>query len=171
MAHAMKRAPKSLLLWFMTLVVTLLAAYYQRRTGPSYPLSGSITVGGETVAYYLPRSHGGSGDARITVPVADTPIDGILEYRRYKSADNWRQMPMTRDDGRLTASLPHQPPAGKVMYRVSLRAPGSPPVPLTEEPVIIRFRGDVPIGVLIPVDSISMRVLIGIVQALAKPGN
>ena len=29
----------------------------------------------------------------------------------------------------------------------------------------------IPIGVLIPVDNISIRVLIGIVQALATPGN
>jgi hypothetical protein len=52
--------------------------------------------------------------------------------------------------GGLAASVPHQPPAGKVEYRVVLHD-GARQVPLPEEGrVVARFRGDVPAGVLIP---------------------
>jgi hypothetical protein len=57
---------------------------------------------------------------------------------------------MAFQDGQLSAELPHQPPAGKIMYRVILTSPEGQPTELTSEPVIIRFKGDVPAAVLIP---------------------
>jgi len=48
----------------------------------------------------------------------------------------------------LRAHIPHQPPAGKMMYQVSLTRAGGEPVALTAEPVIMRFRGAVPVWVL-----------------------
>jgi hypothetical protein len=58
---------------------------------------------------------------------------------------------MVRDhDSRLTATIPHQPPAGKVEYRLRLGGPaGTQPIP-DGDPVVARFRADVPGLVLIP---------------------
>ncbi len=146
----MRRSTKSVLLWLVTLAMMLASAYYQRTTGPSYPLRGSVIVGGETIAYRLPRTHGGPGDAIVVLTVEDVRITGKLAFRRYKSTDAWQEIPMERRASDLTAALPHQPPAGKIMYRVTLSAPGSEPVPLIDEPVVLRFKGAVPIAVLIP---------------------
>jgi hypothetical protein len=49
----------------------------------------------------------------------------------------------------LTASVPHQPPAGKVQYNVILKS-GNETISMQDEPVIIRFKGAVPNNVLIP---------------------
>jgi hypothetical protein len=52
--------------------------------------------------------------------------------------------------GGLEASIPHQPPAGKVEYRVVLQD-GARETSLPEDGLVVaRFRGNVPAGVLIP---------------------
>jgi hypothetical protein len=52
--------------------------------------------------------------------------------------------------GYLTALLPHQPPAGKLIYKISL-SKNDNTIPLNDgHPVIIRFKGDVPIFIIIP---------------------
>ena len=56
---------------------------------------------------------------------------------------------MSRQESELVGFLPHQPPAGKLEYRVVLVNNGIP-YPLNEVPVVIRFKGEVPAGVLIP---------------------
>ncbi len=53
-------------------------------------------------------------------------------------------------DGELAATVPHQPPAGKVEYRLVLdTAEGEMVIP-SDEPVVARFRASVPAWVLIP---------------------
>jgi hypothetical protein len=144
-----KRTTKSLPLWLITIVLTLTAALYQRLTGPAHPLRGSTVVGDATVDYHLPRSHGGPGDAIVALTVEDDHTSGKLMFRRYKSNDPWQEVPMMRTRDQLTAALPHQPPAGKIVYQITLQHPESGAVPLTDEPVIIRFKGAVPLAFLI----------------------
>jgi hypothetical protein len=53
---------RQLLFWFLAIVVTLASAYYQRRTGPTYELTGKVELAGRAVPYVLARSHGGTED-------------------------------------------------------------------------------------------------------------
>lgn len=55
---------------------------------------------------------------------------------------------MSREGESLVALLPHQPPAGKLDYRVSL-SEGSATARLGQ-PVTLRFRGEVPAWILVP---------------------
>ena len=137
-------------LWLFAIVLTLFSAFFQRMTGPSYALRGDVVIGGREVAFRLPRSHGGAGDAEVSLHVPDPDVVGTIELRRFRSNDDWSKTSLERRQDALVARIPHQPPAGKVMYRISLAKEGQPPVLLTEEPVILRFRGDVPAAVLIP---------------------
>jgi hypothetical protein len=57
---------------------------------------------------------------------------------------------MVARDSVLTASLPHQPPAGKLEYRIQARGAGQLFTLPDGDPVVIRFRGDVPWYVMIP---------------------
>jgi hypothetical protein len=60
---------------------------------------------------------------------------------------------MRYENGRLTARLPHQPPAGKVEYHVELLPPGSSQkivLPQTGRNIVARYKGDVPAAILIP---------------------
>ena len=137
-------------LWLLAVVLTLASAVYQRRTGPSYPVRSDVVLSQRVFKFKLPRSHPGAGDAVIKLDVSDPAVTGSVEFRRYPSHDHWSTQPLERDDGQLIARIPHQPPAGKVAYSISLTQAGGEPVALTEEPVIIRFRGDVPAAIIIP---------------------
>jgi hypothetical protein len=140
---------KNGLLWTLAAVLTLGLVVYQRATGPTYPISGEVLIGTETVDYKLIRSYSGSDNAGIHITVNDKSITGKITFKRYKSYDNWLTVDMVRKGGELTALLPHQPPAGKIEYKVSLFKDGKD-YPLTTEPVIIRFTGAVPRPILIP---------------------
>lgn len=95
------------------------------------------------------RSHGGQGDHTLHVEIPAGDVRGVLFWRRNKTADPWKTAEMRRTGGALEAELPHQPPAGKLQYRVELSR-GNKRVQLPPgDPIVIRFRGDVPLPVLI----------------------
>ncbi|MBL0158107.1 MAG: hypothetical protein IPP47_13540 [Bryobacterales bacterium] len=139
------RRPVSL--WIFALIITLASAVYQRMTGPSYPSRGKVKLGAGEVSFKLPRTQG-DGDAEVRVPVADAAVTGQVVWKRYKTKDAWTTLPMMREGGDLVARLPHQPPAGKLMYRVVLQQEMER-VSLGGAPVVIRFKGEVPLPVLI----------------------
>ncbi|MFP4527514.1 MAG: hypothetical protein ACLFQX_03120 [Candidatus Kapaibacterium sp.] len=134
----------------MAFVLTLGIAVYQRTTGPTYPISGEKTIAGENIEYRLTRSHGGEGDEVIPIVAPDEDISGVMSYRRYRSHDQWKTEPLERSGDTLKARIPHQPPAGKVQYHIILISPEGEKIPLTENPLTIRFKGDVPAWALIP---------------------
>lgn len=135
---------RSLLLWIAALLVTLASAAYQRMTGPTYPLRGSVAVGSEVLKFRLPRSFENPADGEISIAAPDITLAGFYEFRRHPSSDGWTRKPLERAGEKLTARIPSQPAAGKVMYRVFLGKAGADPVPLTADPVMARFKGAVP---------------------------
>jgi len=122
---------------------------YQRRTGPTYPVSGRAELSGLTIAYTLARTHGGDADHPVAITVPETSATGVLEWRRHKTNDPWTNVRMARRDSMLEAVLPHQPPAGKLEYRVILRAADAEAVLPAEGKTVIRFKGHVPMAVVI----------------------
>ncbi len=147
----MKSILQSVVLWFFALVITLGLAGYQRRTGPSYPLRGTASIGGATVSYALPRSHGGAGGLMVVLKLPAGIAEGAdVFWRRYPTQDSWARVPMKAVGEDYRAEIPHQPAAGKVEYRVAVRTDNGPvPVPGGQS-VVARFRGDVPAWLLIP---------------------
>jgi hypothetical protein len=120
-------------------------------TGPSYPVKGTLVIGGESVTYRLPRSHGGPGVLAVTLNAPPTVQGGLLHWRRYPTQESWQDVELVRrGDGVLQAVIPHQPPAGKVEYWLELTSSGSSSAIAAEETIVARFRGDVPAAVLIP---------------------
>jgi len=141
---------KSFWLWVIAFVLTIVTAVYQRVTGPTYPISGEFILNDQTINYKLDRSHGGEGDHYIEITTEDKSICGELIWKRYKTDDDWTSVEMKRLEEKLVAALPHQPPAGKLVYHILLQKNDSV-IKLPEEgEVIIRFKGDVPIYFLIP---------------------
>ncbi|NJK98189.1 MAG: hypothetical protein HC830_08140 [Bacteroidetes bacterium] len=57
---------------------------------------------------------------------------------------------MVQYHNELCGVLPNQPPAGKLQYYVELNKDGKSYFIAKEEPIVIRFRGDVPVFVVIP---------------------
>lgn len=141
---------KATLLWAVAIIVTLLFAFYQRLTGPTYPVFGKITLSGKEIAYRLERSHGGAGNCTVEIKTDDGNVAGTLEWKRFKTDDNWMKVPMSYRDGILSAELLHQPLAGKLEYRITLQSSAQTVLIPEDKPVVIRFRGDVPPIILIP---------------------
>ncbi len=141
---------KKLAVWLIAFIITITAAVYQRRTGPTYPVQGKADLAGSVIHYRLARSHAGEEDHEVTVKVDNRDVVGSVQYKRYKTDDPWTTLSMLRREDLLTAKLPHQPPAGKLVYKVILRHEEKEISLTGERPVIIRFRGDVPPFILIP---------------------
>jgi hypothetical protein len=141
---------RSVLLWVLAILLTLVAIVYQRMIGPTRPARGKVTVGAEQISYRLARTHGGPEDHRVSIAVPAAITGGHILFRRYGTSDPWSRVMMRRENGDLVAALPHQPPAGKLIYQVFL-SHGDEEVALPpEKPTVIRFRGGVPTLVLLP---------------------
>ena len=136
--------------WILAVVITLTCAVYQRVTGPTYPISGELNFENSVINYKLTRTHGGEGDQPIIVEVADTSVSALLTYRRYPTNEEWTTKEMRRSEQNLMAELPHQPPAGKVEYYITFQKSDQKTILPADEKVITRFKGEVPVSVLIP---------------------
>lgn len=138
------------LLWILAVLITLAAAVYQRMTGPTYAYRGKATVGDTAIKFKLPRSAEIIKDCEVSVKITDPNVKGRIKYERYKTEDPWTEIPMERKDDKLVAYLPKQPMAGKLAYSVLL-VKDEKEVSLTgADPIIIRFKGAVPMFVLLP---------------------
>jgi hypothetical protein len=139
----------SLILWILTILLTVVTSVYQRRTGPTKPVRGAVEIAGQIVRYKLIRTHDTGADAAVRIEAENQEISGVYKFRRYKSYDEWTELPMTRDGEYLVAYIPDQPPAGKVMYDIFLEH-NNQRVQLNNDHVIIRFKGAVPAAALLP---------------------
>ena len=139
---------QSIYLWIFAFVFTVGIAFYQKTTGPTYPKKGEVKIDGENYSYKLITSWGGDLDAEIKIEVPEN-IDGFIKFRKYRTQDEWQKINMLHDGEYLSGNLPHQPPAGKLEYFVTVVSNKQETV-LREDPVVIRFKGAVPLFILIP---------------------
>ncbi len=142
---------KTLIKWLLAIFITLSAAVYQRATGPTHPMRGQAQLSPqETIKYALPRSHGGKGGQTVTLTIPDTSVRAVLHFKRFKVQENWQTIPMQRRGAKLSAELPHQPPAGKLEYFITLKKEKTEITIPQKNTVVIRYKGFVPTYVLIP---------------------
>ncbi len=157
---------KKALLWSLAVVITVIAAIYQRATGPTYERKELVSLMDTTWEVDLVRSSG-ARDARIKLPMTDPELSAKLYYKRFRNPEEWTVLPfqmkeikyhgwfMTKvmgysDEMAMVAYLPEQPPAGKLEYFIEISGDGETVSIAKDQPVVIRFKGDVPGGVLIP---------------------
>jgi len=146
----MKLNTKSIIWWVLALIIMLSAYTYQKRTGPTYPKSGEIEINGNTYEYELPRSSDEDEYQLVELTIPDKSITGEFVWKRYKSHDTLTSQVMLREGDKLTAKIPHQPPAGKVSYDIYLSSGDSKPIKLTKDTVVLRYKGKVPDYWLLP---------------------
>lgn len=140
---------KNSAIWAFSVIFTLAIALYQRMTGPTYPVRGEVTIGAQSFRYKLIRTYDKPDGAQVKIIAKDTSLRGEITFRRFKSYDKWVTAPMMRRGDTLVGTLPHQEPAGKVMYQVTLMK-GDQRYLLNEEIAVLRYKGHVPLLVLIP---------------------
>ena len=139
----------SVLLWIFAFVFMSCIAIYQRMTGPTYPVKAKVTIRNQEIKGKLLTSSDSEGDAIIEITAPDSAIKGTYQYRRFKSNDEWTVSPLKRQGEMLIAALPHQAPAGKVMYEITLEH-GGQQFKMHETAVVLRYKGKVPLYILIP---------------------
>ncbi|MDD5544720.1 MAG: hypothetical protein PHX83_16260 [Acidobacteriia bacterium] len=159
----------------MALIITLLAAYYQRVTGPTYPYRGNITVGERTYSYRLPRSFDRAGDCEVRLKDLDAVIQATVSFRRLGVSGPWDTLVMKRQGNDVVAWLPHQPPAGILEYYITLDSPPRSVSIAMEDPIRIRFHGEVPRTILLPhivfmFAGMWASTFTGILAVLRRPG-
>lgn len=140
---------KIVLFWIIAFIITAASAVFQRMTGPTYPLSGKVTLDGKEIKYKFDRSHSTSEDCKVSLAVNDNSVKGVLFWRKYKFDKEYNRVEMTGNDT-LTAFLPKQPSAGKLEYFVELYKNEIIIDAPNDRAVVIRFKDDVPIWLLIP---------------------
>jgi hypothetical protein len=141
----------SILLWMLAFLLAVALGAFQRMTGPTYPKHGRVEIGGQEIRYSLLRTHGGEGGLRVRIAAADPALRGEVSWRRFPTDEAWQSLPMARNEGgELEAVIPHQPPAGKVEYRLELDDGGRMITIPEGDAVVARFRAEVPAWVLIP---------------------
>lgn len=166
---------KKILFWTLAVIITLGASVYQRMTGPTHPQYLKTNINGVDYSFKFTRSGGetdcpillkgfGKEDRGIAVTPGGSQATGeshstaTIYWRKYPSQDTFSKIEMRPTVEGLSASLPVQPAAGKLEYYVAMgtKTEGTGGIVTTDhyyfkdEPLIIRFKGEVPMWVLIP---------------------
>lgn len=158
---------KKFLLWFFAFIITIAAAYYQRKTGPTYPKSCLTEVNDSSYEVSLVRSLGLDERPEVRLKIYDTAMKATLYYRRFKTNDEYmasefvyttypvnsfvmnRFFNITEEKG-FYAQVQAQPPAGKIQYYFSITDSKGTKTYMKDNPVVIRFKGAVPSSILTP---------------------
>jgi hypothetical protein len=146
---SLKISQHKIILWILAFIITIGLVVYQRMTGPTYPKSGKLNFQENKISFKLLRSETVNQDAPIVLTVNDTTIGGYVKYVRFKSHDEWTELPLQKENDKLIAHLPHQPPAGKLMYFVYLTKNNQMLSITGDDPIILRYRGEVPAFILL----------------------
>jgi len=158
---------KRFILWLLAFIITIAAAYYQRKSGPTYPTSCSVELNDTVYNLKLVRSLGLDERPEVKLHIYDPDIRARLFYRRYRSEEPYmtadfvykaypvnsflmnRVFGITEEKG-LFAEIPSQPPAGKIEYYIEITDSKGTTALFRENPVVIRFKGAVPGSILVP---------------------
>ena len=141
---------KTTIYWILAVLITLAAAYYQRKTGPTYPKEFDIYINQSSYHISLLRTHGGDENFPVELEIPDTSIYGKIFFKRYPTNDDWQSANLKREGDFLLGFLPHQPPAGKLAYYLQIFSRNETIDVPKESPVVIRFKGNVPTVILVP---------------------
>jgi len=140
--------------WTVAVVLTLVSAVWQRWSGPTYPAKGATSIAGQHLGYRLLRTNSITERQPVQIVVPDPKIEGVVEWRHFPTSEPWKTLPMGRRGDTLQTVIPPSPEplmpmAGKLQYRVRLSTAGEQAV-FPDPPAITRFKGDVPVWILLP---------------------
>lgn len=176
---------KKILFWVIAVVSTIGISIYQRMTGPTHPKTVDCVIEGKEYSFKLSRS-GGEEDCKILLKgFGAESIEGkecraSIFYKRYPTTEEFSKIEMQSTDEGFVGFLPVQPPAGKLEYYIMIESRvvtaesyQKKLIPISaDDPLIIRFKGDVPAWVLIPhILAMFISMLLGIYTLLVAFAN
>jgi hypothetical protein len=161
---------KKFILWFLAFAITIGAAVYQRKTGPTYPKELDVKLNGKEYVVKLIRSISLDENPEVKLAITDTSIKARIYYKRLNTSDDYNvaefvfRNELKKEDSHALgfvfrnepkkegfyALVPPQPAAGKIQYYIELTDREGTKTFFKDEPVIIRFKGGVPAFILVP---------------------
>jgi hypothetical protein len=158
---------KKFLYWLLAIVITIGAAYYQRKTGPTYPKMIKAEVNGKVYNLKLVRSLGLDQSPEVKLAITDTSVKAVLYFRHFGSNEDFQSVAFSYkvypvdspfmnkvfkvyEEKGFFAEVPKQPAAGKLEYYFEITDSKGTKSFLKEAPVAIRFKGSVPGYILGP---------------------
>jgi hypothetical protein len=180
---------KKIVFWILAVVITITAAIYQRMTGPTYPKKLMAQVNRQSYELRMVRSIGLDERSEVKLAVQDTSASALLYFRRYPTNEEYKAVPfayktypvnsfimnkifkMTEDKG-FFAPVPVQPAAGKIQYYFEVTDDSGTTTYGKDNPIVIRFKGTVPLWILLPhVLAMFTAMLFSVVAALFALGR
>lgn len=158
---------KKFLFWFLAFIITIGAAYYQRKTGPTYPKRIKAELNGTEYDLKLVRSLGLDQRPEVKLSITDTTVKAKLYLRKFPSNEEYQTTDFTYkvypvnspfmnkvfkiyEEKGFFAEVPKQPEAGKIQYYFEITDSKGTKTFLKESPIIVRFKGSVPGFILLP---------------------
>jgi hypothetical protein len=170
-----KKTWTSIFLWTLAFILTVAIFVYQRLTGPTYPVKGQETFQGKEISYVLLRSFSEYKELPVIISAPDRDVAAYLDYKRYKTDDEWTEQEMTREGDTLKAQLPGQPTAGKVEYTVRVVIDNKNYILNRGKSVVARFKRDVPpVFLILHIIFMFFAIIFALrtlMEALRKSGN
>jgi hypothetical protein len=145
---------KKFILWTLAFVITVAAAIYQRQTGPTYPKELNVNINNKSFELKLVRSLALDEKSEVKLNISDTTIKAKLFFKRFNSNDDYQTTDFKyrsepKKEG-FFAEVPQQPAAGKLQYYFELSDTQSTQVYFKDSPIVVRFKGGVPLFILLP---------------------
>jgi hypothetical protein len=158
---------KKFILWSLAFIITIIAAVYQRHTGPTYPKELNVSLNNKIYELKLVRSLSLDQKPEVGLKIDDTSVVAKLFYKRFLSNDEYivadfsykiypvhsfimnKVFKITEEKG-FYAEVPQQPAAGKLQYYFEITDSGGTRSFFKDSPIVIRFKGGVPASVLVP---------------------
>jgi hypothetical protein len=141
-------------LWTLAFVITVSAAIYQRHTGPTYPKELNVSLNNKPYNLKLTRSIALDEKSVVRLNITDTTIKANLFFKRFNSNEEYqatifRYSSEPKKEG-FIADIPQQPAAGKLQYYIEISDSRGSQSYFKDSPIVIRFKGGVPIYILLP---------------------
>lgn len=145
---------KKFILWSLAIIITCGAAVYQKHTGPTYPKDLKVMLNNQDYDLKLIRSLALDEKSEVKLAISDTTIKARLFCKVLNSKEDYQVVVFKhRSEPKkdvFYAAVPQQPAAGKLQYYIELSDSKGVNTYFKESPVIIRFKGGVPLYILLP---------------------
>lgn len=168
---------RNIIFWILAFLITLAVAYFQRVSGPTYPLSGSVIFQEKPFNYEFLRTHSVKSNCPVLLPTYDTTINVFIHWKEHNTNTEIKRTPtilyydtvVTDDFSKdiqegsyfYYAEIPLKeylqsinyisgeiPFAAKIDYYLQIESGNEVKSIPEDNPVVIRFKGDVPFLIL-----------------------
>lgn len=140
---------RSVIYIVLSIILSAGFAFYQRITGPTYPVKGKIEFYGNSLLYRLPRSCSiGGNDCKAYIKQAN--VNFYIMYKRYGIDEKFIRLDALKNKDSVYILIPDNfPQAAKIEYDAFIEINGNV-LKLNKDRVVLRFKSKVSKYVLIP---------------------